>query len=241
VSSFGDLPQGEMCELMHRATVQLIDIIQTPGANRHDTTCEGVLTLLRFAHRGHTGVEDAIGQVRDAFLGEVVGRGSDSRTERQAENEFRRFFVQSDGTSKAASIILASPTPADERGCWCGVRVPLPAVPQGAVAMCIETLNSPHASADELSSFLASYTRNTDQRAAGRRLGWALKAGPASLPKHTVHVVVEVMAGLYPAEHGRQLLENACGVLGVREPNESTRKLLRAGLGAILDVKVGAA
>jgi hypothetical protein len=92
------------------------------------------------------------------------------------------------------------------------------------------------ATAEEIESFLASFTRYREPQKLGRRIAWM---ATGSLRTHAQHLVADVIDGAYPAERAVTALIAAYRKRGGTDP-DAPRQLLSAALGAVLNAKVSA-
>lgn len=80
------------------------------GLSRYDLTRTAVLALLRLGEGGHHGVTDALRRLRESYIAAVTDRAD----ERTARAEFARMC-----RPQAVGLILATPTPDEQRCCIC--------------------------------------------------------------------------------------------------------------------------
>lgn len=95
------------------------------------------------------------------------------------------------------------------------------------------------ATADEIVSFLSTYTRFTQPARLGRRTVWMREDPPTKLAWHARCLVGDVLAGLYPASRAAAALADSYQHHGGQDPC-GAYDLLRDALGAVLDQKVSA-
>jgi hypothetical protein len=99
---------GQPCRRVRRIVARITDAVAA-GDSRHDATLKGGLALLRAGEQGHPGVAETLEWLGREFVAAVADeRGGED----VAVKEWERMFDAS-----AVSLILAKPTPADEKGC----------------------------------------------------------------------------------------------------------------------------
>jgi hypothetical protein len=114
VAAFLDaLPGGTACSRVREALRDADAALRAPVECRHDDTCKAVLRLLRIGEQGHPGAPAALAALETVFIRTVTADGS--RTTASAATEFDRMRHGENGIGR----ILASPTPAERRGCRC--------------------------------------------------------------------------------------------------------------------------
>jgi SAM-dependent methyltransferase len=108
------LTYGTPCQVIEKASAEYA--ARKAVKARHDAMKDTVLILVRHGEQGHQGAGQAVERLRAEFIADIAGsRGG-------VEGEFQRAL------SGAVALVLATPTPAADRGCCLQVPpvTPLP-------------------------------------------------------------------------------------------------------------------
>lgn len=225
-------PEGEPDGLVRYLIAKWSDEAQHCG---HDEAKNALINCFMVGREGHPGVDELYSAIVDRYITYLqVARPA------AAEAEVRALVAACAAIAQQKPITLTVRMGyANAHDFLIGRKTPIETHPTHLVVD-TEPGAGTGATADEVNTFLASYTRYARPDRLGRRGAWMQTDPPHQLLVHAHALVIGAFAGEYPADRALRALTAAYEHHGGTDPH-GARSILSNALGAILDsLKVGA-